>query len=564
MQPKPTTTEALDPQVVALAKAIRDTESGGNFNAKGGSGEFGAYQFMPDTWKAYSSEFGINAPLESATKEQQNEVAYRKLKQWKDQGYNPGQIASMWNAGPGRPNAYIEGNSGVNQYGVRYDTKEYATKVAEAYQRLKGQTATTVPMAAATTTKPVDPNAPQGYIKDIGDSLAESGTKLAGAVGDTFSGKINPVSGFIRGAGALAGSVGDVTSDVLRNTPVVGKVVQGVEDVVGAAAGGVLESETGQAAIKKYQEWAKAHPELAGNVSPLIDIATAIPILRGLKIAKNKVVDTKNNILYGKPDETLELVSEPLTPKQTARAVTERGTVRKGLMGQPELAPSSRDVQLKQVLIENVPGLKPGKGLLYNVNETQKVVTKLKDDLKKTVQEMGADRIYSYRELGSSLQRIEMPDIVAADETLARLHQLLITRTLKLAKDKGGKVSNLLDVRQDFDRMIKKQYGDIYLSERYSPLRQVMTEIRRELNDFTARALPEEANLKASLEKQHLLLEAMENMAEKATKGPGKELGVTMSQQFGQRHPMIKGLVKTGGMAAAQGAGLGAFTKLID
>lgn len=137
----PTTTSSpgLDPQAVALAKAIRQTESGGNAKAKGASGEFGAYQWEPATWDAMSKAAGVNVPLEQSTLEQQNEVAYKQIKAWKDQGHNVGQIASMWNAGEGAPNAYLQGNVGVNNKGVNYNTPAYAKKVADYYQQFKNQ-----------------------------------------------------------------------------------------------------------------------------------------------------------------------------------------------------------------------------------------------------------------------------------------------------------------------------------------------------------------------------------------------------------------------------------------
>lgn len=131
-------TQQLDQDAVNLAKAIRQTESGGNFNARGKSGEFGAYQFTEPTWNAYASKYGINVPLEKATREQQNEVAYKQIKEWKDKGYNVGQIASMWNAGESRPDAYKENHTGTNKYGVHYDTPKYAESVARAYHTIKG------------------------------------------------------------------------------------------------------------------------------------------------------------------------------------------------------------------------------------------------------------------------------------------------------------------------------------------------------------------------------------------------------------------------------------------
>lgn len=129
----------LDPDAVNLAKSIRHVESGGNFQSEGKSGEYGAYQFTEPTWNSYAKQYGISTPLKQATPEQQNEVAYKKIKEWKDQGRNVGEIASMWNAGEGRKDAYITGNSGTNSYGASYDTAAYAKNVATIYHQFKGQ-----------------------------------------------------------------------------------------------------------------------------------------------------------------------------------------------------------------------------------------------------------------------------------------------------------------------------------------------------------------------------------------------------------------------------------------
>lgn len=124
----------LDQTIVNLSKAIRQVESNGNFNARGKSGEYGAYQFMPDTWaKAAPTYLGQNIPLEQATPQQQNEVAYKRLSDLKKQGYNVGQIASIWNRG--KPD--WEGHVG-DYKGVHYDTPAYVDKVSKTYQAYKG------------------------------------------------------------------------------------------------------------------------------------------------------------------------------------------------------------------------------------------------------------------------------------------------------------------------------------------------------------------------------------------------------------------------------------------
>lgn len=129
--------QALDPTIVNLAKAIRQTETGESsdpYTAKGGSGEFGAYQYTPDTWAADVKKYtGQEVPLAQADKLLQNEVAYKKLVSLKGQGYNVGQIASIWNSG----GPDWQGKVGTNKFGVQYDTPAYVNKVANAYQEFK-------------------------------------------------------------------------------------------------------------------------------------------------------------------------------------------------------------------------------------------------------------------------------------------------------------------------------------------------------------------------------------------------------------------------------------------
>jgi len=153
--------EQLDPKIISLAKAIRSVESGNNLGAIGTSGESSSYQFMPETWKAYAKEIlgDENAPM---TLQNQNQVAYRKIEAWKKQGFNVGQVASMWNAGEGRPNAFKENWKGVNDKGVAYDTPAYASKVAKEYANQKKlySNTTTIP----TTTPTTEINTTQSYI----------------------------------------------------------------------------------------------------------------------------------------------------------------------------------------------------------------------------------------------------------------------------------------------------------------------------------------------------------------------------------------------------------------
>lgn len=550
----PPTQQQLDPQAVALAKAIRDTESKGDWNAKGASGEWGAYQFTPATWQAYSQEFGVNAPFGAATPDQQNEVAYKKIKQWKDQGYNPGQIASMWNAGVGRPNAYVEGHKGVNKFGVEYDTPSYAEKVAQAYQRLKGQTGMQdVPM------QPIE----KDFLGDVGDTLARAGTRVASAVGRAATGEIHPISGLIQGVGGVAGGVGDLTSDVLHHVPVVKDVVKGVEGAIGQGVEAVLATDEGQQALQAYQRFAQEHPEMAGNIESGIDIATALPILKGVRVGMDAAGAGVNRVLRGSKDEVLEAVSPHMTPKEMASAVATRGTQKKGLLGEVSIRPAAADLRTAAAVRANVPTFNPNKPLLHNIDAVQTTVSQMAKQLKQRVNEMGAGRIYSHQEFAKALRGVEKPLLISSDVTMNNAYNRLIAKAVEIAKKKGGKVPDLLDVRQEFDGFIKKQFPNLYSSEALTPMRQAVRDIRNAITDFTVKNLPDDVGLRDSLLVQHQLLNAIENMAEKATKGAGKEIGTTMID----RSPTLRGtrgLIKFGSRAAAQGAGMGGIMKVLD
>lgn len=177
----------LDQDIVNLAKAIRQQETG-NRAIKGASGELASrYQYMPATWKSTASKYlgDANAPL---TLENENKATYLKLSDWKKQGYNPAQIASMWNSG--KPE--WEGKVGVNSNGVKYDVPKYVESVYSIYKKNK----------AETTPPPVNNFTDSGINVSTGkENFIEGASKAAGNIipstVDTAKGllsAVNPVN----------------------------------------------------------------------------------------------------------------------------------------------------------------------------------------------------------------------------------------------------------------------------------------------------------------------------------------------------------------------------------
>lgn len=186
----------MDMDVVNLAKSIRKVESGGNFNAKGASGESGAYQWMPDTWKDHAGKIlGDSSAL--MTPENQNAVAYGVIKGWKDMGLNPAQIAAKWNSGS---EIGWETKIGVNSKGVRYNVPQYVKSVTDTYQNIKnGNEDSPITSTQSTVTNPEQMSV-SGFVKNIGGSAINLAEGLGQAVLhpiDTASNLLGGVAGAI-------------------------------------------------------------------------------------------------------------------------------------------------------------------------------------------------------------------------------------------------------------------------------------------------------------------------------------------------------------------------------
>jgi hypothetical protein len=309
---EPDQNNQLDPQAVALAQAIRQTESGNDPTAQGKSGEYGAYQWTEPTWQKMSTAAGVNVPLAQATPEQQNEVAYKQIAQWKQQGYNVGQIASMWNAGEGAPNAYETGNKGTNAEGVPYDTSTYAENVANAYQTIKDDSQAT-PTPQQTDTGSGTPW--WDY------ALLGGGALLAGAgaiAANVFAPEVAiPAE---TGAAAAAGGAGILSS--LTGAAETGAAIKGGVDIAsgffgGNSSGGAQpqtptptppaapaqanESISPEGGVPQAQQIEQSMPQATKASQTIADAQTQAlqGTVAGRKLAADQVEGIQNNGIMG-------------------------------------------------------------------------------------------------------------------------------------------------------------------------------------------------------------------------------------------------------------------------
>lgn len=129
------TSDEIPPKSLLTIKAekviltIKTIETNGNYQVKGASGEIGAYQFMPDTFRRLSIiHFGTTTKM---TNENQDKLAYLEAKRLLVKGYSEKDIALTWNQGNRG-----QCKRGVNKFGVKYDSCAYAEKFMKTYNRL--------------------------------------------------------------------------------------------------------------------------------------------------------------------------------------------------------------------------------------------------------------------------------------------------------------------------------------------------------------------------------------------------------------------------------------------
>lgn len=554
----------IDPKIKALVSAIGQSETGTSspeaYKLRGKSGEFGRYQYMPDTWARYSKEAGVFSPLEQSTIEDQNKVAYYQVKKWKDEGYNPAQIASMWNAGPGKPDAYKEGWKGVNSKGVSYDTPEYTRKVSEAYRKLSG--AEQLPAS----NQPIPGmNEPKTFLGDISNDLTEAGSKLADVTGRATSGQIHPVSGLIQGVGAVASGLGNVTTTALKHVPVLGHSIEGVEMMIGEGVNKALGTQTGQEVLGNYQKFAQEHPEAADNIGAGVEIASAFPVFKGLGMAKTAAKSGIKKALYGTADTLAESVAPVLGPVGKTKAFMrgDIGVEKRGLLRSSAITPGGKAVESANVIRSVAPKVEKlvGEEKFLEAAQTLKSTAgKIRDSYRKAAHVKGEGIVFPVKQYISTLKNIEVPDELVSDSYLNNLKDLLIKRTENIARSKGGKAENLVDILSDFDSMVKRQYPSLYKSDRMSPLRSIVREFRETTKQFAEDSIPD-LNLKEQMRQVHLLLDSAENVARRGFTGKTNEIGKDI---LTDKFKKTRGLIKAGARGAIEGAGVGGVLKLLD
>lgn len=299
----------MDQDIINLAKAIRQKESGGKFDAVGDAGtSTGAYQFQEATWKSWAKQHlgDANAPK---TRENQNKVAYKQIETWKNKGLSPAQIAAAWNAGEGKlkNDAWKQnvGETVINGQKIKYDTPSYVRDVGNLYQKIKSESQTQTQQSGIPQYE-----TPQSATQAVGQAVKEN-------LIDPFAERFSAIdyknqglgSNILQSAGAVVGGGLDVVGTGLYGAaelvaPETTKDVSGgISNVVKA-----IGSSVPQEVISGLSNWATQHPEAVGNLNALLELSAVVPAGKG--IGALKTVTTETNAAK-KINELAQRVAQP-------------------------------------------------------------------------------------------------------------------------------------------------------------------------------------------------------------------------------------------------------------
>lgn len=173
------TEQELDITSRNLAKAIRQKESGGDYNAVGDNGTSrGAWQWQAATWKGHAQEILGDANAEM-TPEHQNVVAKGMMRKYIQQGKDAAQIAAIWNSGSDKGWENKVGTNVINGKPIQYNVPQYVKSVTENYQKFKSE-------SQLQQQEVQQPEAPQvdkpGLLASIGNAITDPFVALGGGV----------------------------------------------------------------------------------------------------------------------------------------------------------------------------------------------------------------------------------------------------------------------------------------------------------------------------------------------------------------------------------------------
>lgn len=351
--------------------------------------------------------------------------------------------------------------------------------------------------------------------KEAGSSLIDNGLKFVGSALKAPADIVNN----------LLGRKGTDTNAVI---PGIGGMQQS------------FQGEFGSKTIPNVESGAESPlAATAGTVGGVLGGAADVLGAKGLgeMVAKpvTAAADATKSLMEQQAEkQSTQTAIKALTPKMTPSEISDAakaGQVKNTLLGGSKVDMSSNPLFMR--MVDATKGIVKGKSVAEDIGNVKTALSNEAESLKSQVS--GADHPYVFKELQSRLNNVEEPISLRGtpfEKQIGPIKQAAID----IAKKNGGTISGLLDARKEFDTLVSKTYPHLYDSDS-APIKNAITGIRNEMNNFIDDNLPDEAGFKQSLDKQRLYYDAIDNLS---TKAPGEvKQGGIIKKTLG--NPYVKG-----------------------
>lgn len=287
--------------------------------------------------------------------------------------------------------------------------------------------------------------------------------------------------------------------------------------------------------VDKIPELPKMLGDLTDRINnPQLDSGTLQNIASGAK----PTVEPTPNETTSQSGSGKNLAQESIkNPANLEQAYQEGRITAKS--GKSIVTPSTGEQKMIDALkpLEDAGKLKDPTGIgtnaMNNQLENGATVQKEIEDTGTQIREgiKGSKATWNTNELKGVTNKVDVPDPVKNDATMSKnaasLRKAIVTIGDTASKDGEG----TLDVRQNFDKYVKQNYGENFFSKgrNADPLHQYVFSLRDGLSDWSSSKLPNGQlpsgeNFRDALQRQHQLINAQSEMAEKyATEFKGSE-----------------------------------------
>jgi len=546
----------IDPAVVKVMKAIRQVESAGAadpYSVRGDNGAaYGAFQYNEQTgpgWKNIAKQYlgDENAPMDKAN---QNKATYKRIKEWKDQGLDPEEIAARWNG------AYKDA-----QGKYRYNNPEYGEKFRAALLGGGAQVGQYKPPAAPQPFTPQEPSTLTAKPEDksFGRKAAEfmfpileekerTGLQTAADVA------LSAASLFPVGKGA------QLLSKLPRGVQALKSIIPGLvkhgtlAKGVGAGYGvdvlsNLSQGDTGTEALTP------GFGTAVGTFAPVLSRFAAGTKL-GKKALDEDALDKAVDIVA--PTMTKKNIREGL--KQGLASKTGRLAGRIGLEADPKTIRAANGI--KDLVKNGV--IKTSDTVETKVNAVRDEIEDVAETLEDQLKKMEIQPILAPDELGALLQKTQQnfkeSPILVGDAGVAaeRIFDKFVSF---LPKGKDVTAYDLLKARKRLDRWIKREGRGAAFDPRVeNAISKGLREIRQGANDLVIQKAPDVA-VKEMLQKQSAMYDALDAIIENSW----RDVGTSRTGRYFKNHPYQKGLINMVGTGLVGGAVTGTvMDKLSD